>query len=285
MGYGVKWVETHLGVSRKALRNFEEHGLMPKHKNQNRDYDKKDLEIIWGIRVLQGMGFTISEIVSIRDQAQADENFSLQPFMGEKIKELEKDIAEKQKHLGYAKTIKLLGRFPAFPKEIGKETCDEFREKSIEGWNLEVTEEDRKYMRLAEIMLSDDLSSINDVDVGRIFEQLIEMLKPGSKMNYAIELNVLLQGLVDRADYQPRDPKIQALVELIHDHFVRTTKFDFEITSEMFARQFSHAFIQGDQGALMAKRYGSSGCAFAADAIAIYGGYDSYRDLCDEALG
>jgi hypothetical protein len=140
-------------------------------------------------------------------------------------------------------------------------------------------------MRLAEIMLSEDLSSISDVDVGRIFEQLIEMLKPGSKMYCAVELNVLLQGLVDRSNYQPRDPKIQTLVELIHEHFVRTTEFDFEITPKMFARQFSHAFVQGDQGVLMAKRYGSSGCAFAADAIAIYGGYDSYQALCDEMSG
>lgn len=28
MGYKVKWVEENLGVSRKALRNFEKHGLI-----------------------------------------------------------------------------------------------------------------------------------------------------------------------------------------------------------------------------------------------------------------
>ena len=31
MGYKVKWVEEHLGVSRKALRGFEKAGLMPKN--------------------------------------------------------------------------------------------------------------------------------------------------------------------------------------------------------------------------------------------------------------
>ena len=29
MGYQVKWVEDNLGVTRKALRNFEKLGLMP----------------------------------------------------------------------------------------------------------------------------------------------------------------------------------------------------------------------------------------------------------------
>ena len=32
MGYQVKWVEEHLGVTRKALRIYEEKSLMPKNE-------------------------------------------------------------------------------------------------------------------------------------------------------------------------------------------------------------------------------------------------------------
>ena len=39
MGYKVKWVEDNLGVTRKALRGFEEAGLMPENTGrQYRDY-------------------------------------------------------------------------------------------------------------------------------------------------------------------------------------------------------------------------------------------------------
>lgn len=39
MGYKVKWVEDHLGISRKALRNYERLGLMPPNKGgKYRDY-------------------------------------------------------------------------------------------------------------------------------------------------------------------------------------------------------------------------------------------------------
>ena len=38
MGYQVKWVEDNLGVSRKALRNFEKMGLMP--LNEGNQYRK-----------------------------------------------------------------------------------------------------------------------------------------------------------------------------------------------------------------------------------------------------
>ena len=52
MGYKVKWVEDHLGVSRKALRGFEEAGLMPPNKDgKYRDYDDDDLDRIWAIKL------------------------------------------------------------------------------------------------------------------------------------------------------------------------------------------------------------------------------------------
>lgn len=58
MGYKVKWVEDNLGVTRKALRGFEEAGLMPENTGrQYRDYDEDDIDRIWTIRVFQGMGY------------------------------------------------------------------------------------------------------------------------------------------------------------------------------------------------------------------------------------
>ena len=33
VGYKVKWVEDHLGISRKELRNYERLGLMPTNKD------------------------------------------------------------------------------------------------------------------------------------------------------------------------------------------------------------------------------------------------------------
>ena len=63
MGYKVKWVEDNLGVTRKALRVFEKAGLMPENKESRyRDYDDDNIDRIWTIRVLQGMGYSIKEI-------------------------------------------------------------------------------------------------------------------------------------------------------------------------------------------------------------------------------
>jgi len=105
----VKWVEDNLGISRKALRGFEEVGLMPKNTGHRyRDYDEDDIDRIWKIRVFQGMGFTLKEIVSMVN----DEKFSFDDLIVQKIEELEKEKQKVEMHLGYAKTIKLTGRFP-----------------------------------------------------------------------------------------------------------------------------------------------------------------------------
>lgn len=75
MGYKVKWVEDNLGVTRKALRGFEEAGLMLKNQGrQYRDYDEDDIDRIWTIRVLQGMGYKLKEIVT-RVYITADHGF------------------------------------------------------------------------------------------------------------------------------------------------------------------------------------------------------------------
>ena len=67
MGYTVKWVEEHLVITRKALRNYEEKKLMQADESRNpinnyREYTDEDIERLWAIKVLQGIGFTVREI-------------------------------------------------------------------------------------------------------------------------------------------------------------------------------------------------------------------------------
>ena len=114
LGYKVKWVEDNLGVTRKALRVFEKANLMPENKDgQYRDYDDDDIDRIWTIRVLQGMGYSIKEICDM----VADDGFDFDTSISQKVEQLEEKKAELERHLGYAKTIKLTGRFPSRPKK------------------------------------------------------------------------------------------------------------------------------------------------------------------------
>lgn len=116
MGYKVKWVQDNLGVSRKALRVFEQEGVMPKNQNgQDRDYTDEDIDLIWRIRLFQGMGYSLKEIAVIARNEWID----IQKSITEKIEELQKKKADIERYLRYAEMIKLTGEIPSRPKEMG----------------------------------------------------------------------------------------------------------------------------------------------------------------------
>ena len=63
MGYSVKWVVDNLGVTRDMLRYYEKEKLLPPNQDKKyRNYSDEDIERIWGIKLLIGIGFTAKEI-------------------------------------------------------------------------------------------------------------------------------------------------------------------------------------------------------------------------------
>ena len=61
MGYSVKWVVENLGITRDMLRYYEKEKLIPVTETRNpsnkyRDYNEGDIERIWAIKLLIGIG-------------------------------------------------------------------------------------------------------------------------------------------------------------------------------------------------------------------------------------
>lgn len=165
MGYKVKWVEDNLGVSRKALRNFEKYGLMPANEGGGyRDYSDEDIERIWTIRLFQGMGYTLKELVDLSERDDFDFDASLET----KIRELEVEKAKIERHLGYAQHIKLTGRFPSRQKDMGTITFEEFQEKSLNEWNVNTDPEAKKYQEIADLIINSSEDEMKDTDIGRL---------------------------------------------------------------------------------------------------------------------
>ena len=162
LGQKVKWVEDNLGVTRKALRVFEKANLMPENKDgQYRDYDDDDIDRIWTIRVLQGMGYSIKEICDM----VADDGFDFDTSISQKVEQLEEKKAELERHLGYAKTIKLTGRFPSRPKKMGEVKFEDFQNNAIKRWNISGDPQGEAYAQFAETMLSKSNEEWNNSDL------------------------------------------------------------------------------------------------------------------------
>lgn len=275
MGYKVKWVEENLGVSRKALRNFEKHGLMPANEGGGyRDYSDEDIERIWAIRLFQGMGYTLKELVKLSESDDFDFGASLE----KKIQELENEKVKIERHLGYAQHIKLTGRFPSRPKNMGTITFEEFQEKSLNQWNVNSDPKAKKYQEIADLILNTPEDELKDTDIGRLFEFLIELQEQMSDMDSLFIEKVIPNEIIKRIENGPEDEEVQLLVKMMYENRISSIS---DMTKSQFVRFESSSYISGDIARMHEKEYGKDGCRFIADAIAVFGGYSCYDEVED----
>lgn len=281
MGYKVKWVEDNLGVSRKALRGFEKAGLMsPNENSQYRDYDDDDIDRIWAIRVLQGMGYSIKEIV----QMVNDESFDFDGSMARKVLELEEKKKKIERHLGYAKKIKLTGRFPTRPKEMGKMKFEEFQEKALESWNID-DPQSAEYVKLAEIMLSKSPEEWDKSDLGCMLSNLNTMANMDTDV--LMTEYVLPKQIVKRRNLGPAHPDIQLMIKLIYENqniLMRAYGLEESMTPKQFARFYSSSYLNGDVAKLKQHDYSQEERDFMAEAVSIFGGYKNHDELLEREL-
>ena len=275
MGYKVKWVEENLGVSRKALRNFEKHGLMPANEGGGyRDYSDEDIERIWAIRFFQGMGYTLKELVKLSESDDFDFGASLE----KKIQELENEKVKIERHLGYAQHIKLTGRFPSRPKNMGTITFEEFQEKSLNQWNVNSDPKAKKYQEIADLILNTPEDELKDTDIGRLFEFLIELQEQMPDMDSLFIEKVIPNEIIKRIENGPEDEEVQLLVKMMYENRISSIS---DMAKSQFVRFESSSYISGDIARMHEKEYGKDGCRFIADAIAVFGGYSCYDEVED----
>ena len=277
MGYQVKWVEEHLGITRKALRLYEEKGLIPKNKNgQYRIYDDEDIERIWSIKVLQGMGYTLSELAELC-QRQSKEEFDFQSSIAKKVKQLEGKKADVERHLGYAKMIQFTGRFPTRPKEMGSLTFEAFQKQTIDSWNIHADSRMEGASKLMELI---DIPSEDwgETEVDELLASLVDFGMHQAEMEASIGLHTLIKAIIARTPQGADSPEVQLLVKVLYEQLQ-----EFDLAANMspcqFGRSFSSSFMEGQLGLINQQKYGIDGCAFVADAIAIFGGYMNYADI------
>ncbi len=268
MIYRAKWIEDHLGITRRALRMYEDSGLMPKNENnQYREYDEHGLERIWAIKVLQGIGYTLKEIKSLLETA--DEEW-ITHSLPKKIAELERDVEKSQRHLGYAKMILVTGRIPALPNELGTVKHDVFQEMAESDWNINMDPVGEAIYQLTNTS-PEEWGESEAIHVAKMFDELgsdgVEMM---------LVIGPLTKAIIARRDLVPSSDKIQLLVELIYEQFVQQHE---DMTPQQFSRCFSSSLMEGSIGHANQQQYGIEGCSFVANAVAVFGGYKNYEDI------
>lgn len=278
----MKWVEDNLGISRKALRGFEEVGLMPKNTGHRyRDYDEDDIDRIWKIRVFQGMGFTLKEIASMVN----DEKFSFDDLIGQKIEELEKEKLKVEMHLGYAKTIKLTGRFPLRPRKMGEMKFEKFQQDALERWNINDDPQEVEYAKLVDTILSKSVEEWEKSDLGRMIS-VLAMIKT-MDTDLLIAEHVLPKAICKRKALGVNHPDIQLMVKLIYENenaLYQSQNIEGKMSIKQFSRFYSSSFLVGDIAKIKTSEYTEEDCEFIAEAVSVFGGYKNYDELLEDEL-
>lgn len=274
MKYRIKWIEDNLGISRKAIIGYEKIGLMPKNENsQYREYNDEDLDRIWTIKVLNKMGYELKEIVDIVNMGEG-EDFDFEESLNKKIIKMEEDIKDKERYLGYAKMIKLTGRFPHRPKDMGSVTFNEFKEKSMEEWNVNNDKETQEIQSYVNYSVNSNIDEENEIDL----QQLIDVVQNLTSLVDAedmIYMNTLYKEIAKREELGESNFEVQMLVKLIYDKLKENKNIQQDLLSvQDFARHNSSQFIAGDIAKDNEKKFGKEGCRFIADAIEYFGKCD-----------
>lgn len=276
MGYQVKWVEEHLGISRKALRGFEKAGLMPKNENrQYRDYDDDDIDRIWAIRVLQGIGFTLAEIASYISNDCSDWD----NMLAQKIEALEKSKRDAEIHLGYAKMIKFTGRFPSRPAKMGEMKFEDFQKQALEGWNIDNEPEAAEYQKLGKSLLSMTSEDLEATDLGRMLAFLEKLLS--TETDVLLANHVLPREIIKRMSLGAKHPEVQLMIKMIYDQLTSLELLE-GMSPAQFARFYSSSYLAGDIAKLNQNNFSEQECQFIAEVAAIFGGFESYGALLEE---
>lgn len=282
MGYKVKWVEENLGVTRKMLRVYEDNGLMPKNNpGAYRDYDDDDIDRIWFIKVLQGMDYTLKEIRNMI----SDENFNFDELIAEKILKLEEEKKKIERRIGYAKTIKLTGRFPARPKKMGEMKFDDFQKKALEGWNITDDPQGTEYARFADTILSKSPEEWTNSDLGCMLSTLTSMITMDTDLLLAGY--ILPKAIVKRKHLGASHPDIQCMIKIIYENqnaLIASTGRKDRMTIQQFSRFYSSGYLVGDIAKINASEFTKEECEFIAEAFSIFGGYTSFEELIKSEL-
>lgn len=275
MGYSVKWVTENLGITRDMLRHYEKEGLLPIDETRNptnnyRNYSDEDIEKIWTIKLLIGIGFSTREIRSW----QEDSDFSFYKVISEKVVQLEKRHDELMTYLEFAKTIKLTGRIPNISK-LGVMKFDDFMEYSRKNWNMFTDPSTAPLTKTVDTLISRKPEEWSTDDIDRLIAVFGDF--DAEQISVGQTIGGYYRVLADMKNFDYAHDTVQTVVHLLYEYTKKQIiqpQFREKYSPLYFADHTISSFIESGIAKLNERNYGKDGCLFIAQAIAHFGGYN-----------
>lgn len=275
MGYSVKWVNENLGITRDMLRYYEKENLLSKEETRNpvnkyREYNDEEIEKIWGIKLLIGIGFTAKEIFKLMN----DSEFDFYTAITKKVEELERKHDEDVLLLELAKSIKMTGCIPDTP-EIGSIRFDDFLKYVKEDWNFYKSPDLRPIMEFIDSFGTKKPQELNEDEE----KDILKWFKDWDieKTMQVCTQNSYFQIISDMREFGYNSETVQKVVSLLNKHIIEYNKKRGRkdlISSRDGAKNMALMLFDSDIATIYEQKFGKEGCIFIARALAYYAGYE-----------
>lgn len=273
MGYKIKWVTEHTGVTRDMIREYEKRGLIERKPEQKiRDYSEEEVRWLFWIKFLIEIGFSMKTIKSFMEDEDSDFQEELKALLIKKTDESK----ELEKKIRFLETAVLSGKLPNI-KDFGSLPVAEFMEGVFEEWNYPVD------VGLTELWKIQELSKkeLTEEDLVDALGALLPLMKQYTQFlqdKNAIKNKAYLEMIIE-LDEDYRSESIQKIVEKIYQLAIKMQTEPPEqlmITPQNFARNIAPTYMIGELGKLKEYELTKDECKKIADAISFFAGFDSF---------
>lgn len=278
MKYGPKWIEDNLGIKRSTLRVYERKGLLPHRRETWREYTKEEVEYIWMLKVLTGVGFSHKEL----REAIEDGDLDIRKGLTKRLSVLEAQRDEIERNIRYLKEIKQMGRIPAWPKQ-GIEKFDDFQESAKQAVVSEGADSAMEELAdmLMELLEGEPRENAFLEFMRTIMSGNLGILESEESLQASIAMNALLQIIASKKYLDPHEPYVQSLVRALYEAEEEVAAAQgHELTPSIFARHNLASLTSfGDSAVISRSQLGEDGSEYVAKAIAIFAGYEDLGEV------
>lgn len=289
MVYTKNWIEKNMGITRKTIDTYEEHGFIHPARNPNngkyRQFSEEDLENIWQIKVFVELGFSLVEIKDMMNNP----DFDFRKSFKEKIEKMEAEKKRLEQLISLVKFIDVTGMIPSLPKKMGTIRFEDFIKFTYETLSVDADIQSKITYELVQFMLSKPDMEWEDKDIQQFLDKVCSMpevnlsendvsllirdmfLKQNLKASilfceYCMELIALPHDDVSRPEVQE---VIKKLYDLNKENFVGENAD--KVTPQWFAFHFPSFFVGSELAVLTERSLGKENCEFIAKAVVYFG--------------
>lgn len=288
MKYTIKWITEHMGITRDMIREYEKQGLLDKKQYENpenkyREYNEDDLKRLWGIKFFIELGFKIKELKSFFENRNTDPEIEFEKLLLKKREEL----SSLKQTVRLLDTIVATGQLPTLNK-TGEMTITDFMDTVLSDWSLPEIIEDFSYW---------DFVKLSQTPPKKITNQLIESDNYLAILEFTLENLPQMLESKDSFETIKQTSYVDLIVELGGDYksdiiqgvvklYYKSVKTQYQtqqnnITPKLFAKVIAPTYMEGKFKELDIPKRSDSDRIFIANAIAYFGGFDTYNSMID----